>query len=75
MSISEKDMHGSEVDIFTKESCIEVATDDTGWVILYRVKGVEEYWVKTYPDSECHGSGEPLLTKITINDAKAKFGV
>ena len=68
-------MHGAEADKFTKENCIQVTTDDTGWEILFRVKGSEEYWVKTYPDSENHGGGEPLLATISINDAKAKFGV
>lgn len=68
-------MLGRKADQFIKDNCVKVATDDSGWEILYRVKSTQEYWVKTYPNSEQHGGGESLVFNISKEEAEAKFSV
>lgn len=68
-------MQGSEAEDFIRKNCAKVAEDKSGWEILYLTKDAQEYWVKSYPNSEHHGGGEPLLIKITKEAAKVKFSV
>ena len=66
---------GSQAITFLEGNCVKVATDDSGWEILYKEKSSNKYWELTYPNSEMHGGGEPLVTPITIEDVKLKFNV
>ncbi|WP_299775903.1 Imm27 family immunity protein [uncultured Pseudoteredinibacter sp.] len=68
-------MQGKEIDKFLNKYCDKVATDESGWEILYRAKSTQEYWVKTYPNSEQHGGGKPVVVNISKEAAEAKFGV
>lgn len=68
-------VQGKEAEDFIANSCIELATDDTGWETLYQCKATGEYWVKTYPNSEMHGGGEAQVTKISKSEAKVTFAI
>jgi hypothetical protein len=68
-------VQGSEAEKFIEKNCVQVATDESGWEILYLAKSTQEFWLKTYPNSEHHGGGDPLLTKITKESAQVKFSV
>lgn len=68
-------MQGTEAEKFIATNCIKIATDDSGWEILYRDKNSQEYWVQTYPNSEQHGGGESVIINISKEEAGAKFSV
>jgi len=66
---------GSQAIAFVEKSCIKVATDESGWDILYKEKSSNKYWELTYPNSEMHGGGEPLVSLLSLEDVKLKFNV
>ncbi len=66
---------GPQAITFLEENCIKVTTNDSGWEILYKEKSSNKYWELTYPNSEVHGGGEPLVSPVAIEDVKLKFNV
>ena len=66
---------GSQAIAFVEKNCIKVATDESGWDILYKEKSSNKYWELTYPNSEMHGGGEPLVSLLSLEDVKLKFNV
>jgi hypothetical protein len=58
-----------EINSFINKHLIELAVDSSGWEKLYINRLTTEYWVLTYPDSNEHGGGHPLLTQVTEQDA------
>ncbi|MEH6347469.1 MAG: Imm27 family immunity protein [Bermanella sp.] len=66
---------GSQAITFLEKNCIKVTTDESGWEILYKEKSSNKYWELTYPNSEMHGGGEPLVSPVAIEDVKLKFDV
>ena len=68
-----RQIKGNKVSEFLESNCIEVATDDSGWETLYEDEDSKEYWVRTFPDSQLHGGGFPILTQLSKQEAKKKF--
>jgi len=52
---------------------IQVATDDTGWVLLYKDPDDGRYWELSYPHSEAHGGGAPELRLLNDVEAQHKY--
>ncbi|MDQ5823084.1 MAG: Imm27 family immunity protein [Chloroflexota bacterium] len=52
----------------------ELATDDSGWEILYRDPLDGRFWELTYPHSEYHGGGPLRLTHISREHVREKYG-
>jgi hypothetical protein len=46
-----------------------------GWDILYVDEHDGRKWELTYPHSECHGGGPPMLCVIADDCAKTKYGL
>jgi hypothetical protein len=44
-----------------------------GWRTLFRDPGDGRMWERTYPDSQMHGGGPPLLRFIPAEEAKIEF--
>jgi hypothetical protein len=51
----------------------EIAADDSGWMILYRDPSDGRYWELSYPQSEMHGGGPPVLAFIPYEEARARY--
>jgi hypothetical protein len=68
-----KQIKGNRVKDYLDASCIVVATDDSGWETLYQDKFTKELWVCTFPDSNLHGGGLPVLTLLCESEVKTKF--
>lgn len=51
----------------------QVATDKSGWDVLYRDPLDGRYWEHTYPHGEMHGGGPPRLSVIGAEQARAKY--
>jgi len=53
----------------------KIATDETGWSVLYLNPNDNKFWELTYPQSEIHGGGPPSLICITEDEAKEKYPI
>ena len=53
----------------------KVATDRSGWELLYRDPQDGRYWELTYPRSELQGGGPPALRYMSNECAAQKYGV
>jgi hypothetical protein len=60
---------------FIETNCIKITTDESGWEVLYKEKFSNKYWVLTYPNSETHGGGVPLVSPLSGEEVKLKFNV
>jgi len=59
----------------TSSHLVKIATDVSGWNLLYRDPDDGRLWELTYPQSELHGGGPPQLKCISVSQAKQKYGV
>ena len=50
-----------------------VASANHGWDTLFRDPHTDRFWELTYPHSEWHGGGPPMLRAISLSDAQAKY--
>lgn len=50
-----------------------IATDQSGWFRLYQDPTDLRYWQLSYPDSELHGGGAPMLENIAEAMAQNKY--
>ncbi|MES2574737.1 MAG: Imm27 family immunity protein [Bacteroidota bacterium] len=53
----------------------KVSVDITGWEVLYQDPHDNRYWLLTYPNSELHSGGPPILKMITATEVYEKFGI
>ena len=51
----------------------ELGRDSSGWDVLYIDPDDGRLWELTYPESQMHGGGPPLLKNINIEDATEKY--
>lgn len=51
----------------------ELARDSTGWEVLLIDPDDGRFWELTYPSSESHGGGPPLLRAIARQVAEQKY--
>ena len=57
----------------TTKILLKVATSDDGWASLYKDPNDNRLWELTYPNSGGHGSGEPLLALVSLQQAISKY--
>lgn len=50
-----------------------IAEDESGWNKLFLDPEDKRYWELTYPESEMHGGGAPLLRNLSAIEAKRKY--
>ncbi|KRT66821.1 MAG: hypothetical protein XU11_C0004G0073 [Candidatus Dadabacteria bacterium CSP1-2] len=51
----------------------KLATDESGWDVLYQDPKDGRYWELTYPQSELHGGGPATLTCVSQEYAFQKY--
>jgi hypothetical protein len=52
-----------------KESELKkIASDESGWNMLYFHERTSAYWEKTYPNSEFHSGGQPKFKRIELSE-------
>lgn len=54
---------------------MKLATDESGWDILYQDPPDGRYWELIHPQSEMHGGGPPALTSVSENYARQKYKI
>lgn len=57
-----------------RERLVKIATDTSGWQILYRDPQDSRLWELTYPQGAMQGGGPPKLTCVSVQRAKAVYG-
>lgn len=63
------------IEFLISDVLVQVATDDSGWVVLYKDPGDGRYWELSYPDSGEHGGGAPLLRCLGVEEVKQRYGI
>jgi hypothetical protein len=53
----------------------KICTDSSGWELLLRDPNDGRYWERTYPQSEMHGGGPPLLKVLSLAQAQLKYEI
>ena len=53
----------------------KIATDKTGWDILFMNPEDNKFWELAYPQSEMHGGGPPSLINISEEEARHKYSI
>lgn len=55
------------------EYLMEIGIDENGWNKLFQDPEDKRYWELTYPESEMHGGGPPLLRHLSIQEVRSKY--
>ena len=64
--MDENVIYGNEVNNFFKSHKLRISwTSPDGWTVRYVDDSTGDLWELTYPHSECHGGGPPLLKRVT----------
>jgi len=57
----------------TRTYLTRVAVSENGWEKLYRDPADFRLWELTYPQSEMHGGGPPMLRLLSFEEAQKKY--
>lgn len=63
------------IDLLLANRLEKIRTDSSGWNLLLRDPLDGRYWERTYPQSEMHGGGPPMLKVVSLEQAQSKYGV
>lgn len=63
------------IDFLTTHHLREVCMDAPNWTALYLDPTDGRYWELTYPYSEMHGGGPPVLEWIPEDHVAGKYGI
>jgi hypothetical protein len=67
------DVAAARIKELTDTHLTKIAVTESGWETLYRDPTDLRFWELTYPHSEMHGGGPPMLRCITAKEAHAKY--
>lgn len=71
----EEDANCQRIDQLVTSALREIARDSSGWDVLYIDPADGRHWELTYPESDLHGGGPPMLRFLTAEEARSKYGV
>jgi hypothetical protein len=57
----------------TSEVFRQVAEREGGWRVLYVDPSTGSYWELTYPESQMHGGGPPMLTRLDPDEVQTYY--
>jgi hypothetical protein len=57
----------------TSDYLTKIATNENGWKTLYRDPGDARLWELTFPQSNFHGGGPPMLLQIGTGEARSRY--
>ena len=63
------------IETLIKDYLVKITTDETGWDVLYQDPEDNRYWELTYPESELHGGGAPVLRHLSVVEAHDKYNI
>ena len=68
-----EDKNCKRIEFLTKNHLIKIASDESGWSILYKDPNDGRYWEKTYLEGYMHGGGPPSLLHLTEDKVKLNY--
>ena len=67
------DAVANRIDELTQTHLTRVSVSENGWEKLPRDPVDLRLWELTYPQSEMHGAGPPMLRLLSLEDAQKKY--
>lgn len=67
------DANTKRIEVLINEHLKEIGRDAAGWDVLYVDPNDGRYWELTYPQSDMHGGGPPMLKCLTDRRARDKY--
>ena len=67
------DASAARIKELTDAHLTKVAVTHSGWGTLYRDPSDLRFWELTYPHSEMHGGGPPMLRYLSPEEAHTKY--
>jgi len=61
------------IEWLTKEYLVKITLHDSGWNLLFQDPNDKRYWELTYPQSELHGGGPPMLKVLSEDKVQQKY--
>jgi hypothetical protein len=71
----EKDAATERIEWLLRTSLHRIAIDASGWDTLYEDVNDGRFWELTYPQSEMHAGGPPMLSHLPRDEARKKYDV
>ncbi|WP_186639625.1 Imm27 family immunity protein [Rufibacter sediminis] len=59
----------------TESHLLKIATDESGWKVLYKDQEDGRFWELVYSESQMHGGGAPTLVHLSEAEAKESYMV
>jgi len=66
---------GKRIDWLISNYLTRIASDSTGWIVLYQDPEDKRYWEKNHPQGHLQGGGPRILTMLSDSDAKTKYNL
>jgi hypothetical protein len=67
------DASATRIKDLTDAHLTKVAVAESGWETLYKDPTDLRFWELTYPHSEMHGGGPPMLRCLSAEEAPVKY--
>jgi hypothetical protein len=74
MSQTPDQLFGNEGVAYAENRLVLINADPILWIALWRDPVTDQLWIETYPNAELQGGGSPVFTRISLDEAKAKYG-
>lgn len=71
----EKDEVAARIDFLVGNRLERIAASGDGWDVLFIDRNDGRFWELSYPDSQAHGGGAPMLKAIDAAAVKKKYGL
>lgn len=68
------DETGRRIERLVQHHLVKIADREEGWIRLFQDPRDLRYWELSYPDSESHGGGAPLLTEVSLAEVRQLYG-
>lgn len=63
----------ARIEVLTRTYLVKIAVSPDGWDVLFEDPVDRRLWELTYPNSELHGGGPPMLTHVSAEHAHEKY--
>lgn len=70
-----KDETTEQIEWLINNQLKKIATDESGWDVLYIDPDDNRFWELVYSESEMQGGGPPSLIHISNENAKKKYSI
>jgi hypothetical protein len=68
-----QDVNCQRIEHLVEDHLTKVGHDPSGWDTLYLDPADGRYWELTYPESDSHGGGPPMLRNVSPDFARLKY--